>query len=146
MTITNSALFRLLLSSASVAMCLSAAGAYAEEKTPITIVNNLEQPLLFKEVKNREDIKIETDPPSEIAANSSGMFKIAQGTNSKNVHLNIKYSIEGTDDEVGIVCKHNVGEKQRCPKEHPDWVTETVEHCGNYGSNRWSYTFDEKQE
>ena len=89
-------------------------------------------------------IPIKSDPPVEILAHSSGKFKIEGGTSEKNRHLNIKYTIRDTADQVGIVYKYDtVGGKPHCPKENPDWTTETVEKCGNWDKG-WTYTFAPK--
>lgn len=114
--------------------------------TPITIVNNLDQPLTFVEIKNREHIKIISDPPREILAHSSGKFKIKVGDTVGSRHVNIKYDIKDSDGGVGVVYKRELkvdgwGESH-CPKEAPDWVIETVERCGNWDSSSWTYTFD----
>jgi ABC-type nickel/cobalt efflux system permease component RcnA len=142
MTIKTSATLCIAFAATVLAVGGSATAVNASDNTPITIVNNLEQPLEFKEISNREHVEIKSDPPQEILAHSSGKFKIhAACAGCGNEHLNIKYTIKGTDDQVGIVFKWSGG-LDHCPKEHPDWVTETVKHCGNFDSSEWSYTFD----
>lgn len=122
-------------------MGLSTGLAYADAS--ITIVNNLEQPLVFKEIKNRQHIQIKTDPPAEILAHSSGKFKVGKGNSINNVHLNIKYTIKGTADQAGIVYKHLVDNPPECPKEPPDGAAETVKNCGDWDTG-WTYTFAPK--
>jgi hypothetical protein len=144
MTIKTSATLCIAFAATVLAVGGSATAVNASDNTPITIVNNLEQPLEFKEISNREHVEIKSDPLQEILAHSSGKFKIHVGSSAGNEHLNIKYTIKDTDDQVGIVYKYDMetGGSKHCPKEHPDWVTETVEHCGNFDSSKWSYTFD----
>lgn len=141
-----SAISGILASAAVAAVCLSATGAYATSSTPITIVNNLNQALVFDKIKARESVKITESPPQEIAAGSKGKFKIAVGSKGGNEHLNIHYTIKGTEKSVAIVYRYNKLQlgKKRCPKEVPDSVKETVQHCGNYDSKEWTYTFDPK--
>ena len=121
--------------------CFSTGQAYAE--TSITIVNNLGQSLVFKDIKNRQAIQIKSDPPAEIPAHSSGQFKVAQGDSMKNVHLNVEYTVKGTADEAGIVYKHLTDNPPECPQEPPAGATETVKNCGNWDTG-WTYTFAPK--
>ena len=137
---SNTSMTRALCLVTVVLGCLST--GHASTDVPITIVNNLEQSLVFKEIKNRQDVQIKSDPPAEIPPHSSGQFKARQGTSGKNQHLNIKYTIKDTADQVGIVYKYDQA-KPHCPKDHPDWNTETVQHCGNW-SVGWTYTFAPK--
>jgi hypothetical protein len=143
----NSAITRILASAMAAAVCLSAGSAYAAS-TPITIVNNLDQPLLFKKIQNRQSVKIVTSPPQEILAHSSGSFKIAVGSSGGNEHLDINYAVKDTDSSVGIVYKYEklTFGKKRCSTEVPNWVTGSVKNCGNYDSKNWKYTFDPVQQ
>lgn len=138
------ALLRLSSSGAIVAACFSAAAARAD--TPITIVNELEQPLVFKAITNREHVQIKSDPPATIPAHSSGKFRISAGAGNK--HLNVTYAIQDTEDEVAVVYKHELSTfgNPHCPKEHPKWVTEHVKDCGEFDSKGWAYTFSENSD
>lgn len=135
----NSAALRMSLSGAFVATCFSAAGAFAD--APITIVNNLEQPLIFLEISNREHVQIKSDPPAEVPAHSSGKFHVNAGSGNK--HLNVKYAVRDTEDTVALVFKHELSTlgKVHCPKDHPDWITEEVRHCGDFLDGQWTYVF-----
>ena len=139
---SNLSMTRALFFVAVALVCCSTGQAYAQG-APITIVNNLDQSLVFKEVTNRQDIQIYNDPPAEVRPHSSSYFLVADGSSMENRHLNIKYTIKGTDDQLGIVYKEKYLGEPHCPKEHPDWVTETVEHCGGW-RNGWTYTFTPK--
>ena len=128
----------------AVALVWCATGqAYAQDKlaqASITIVNDLGQSLVFKDIQNRQAIQIKSDPPAEIPAHSSGQFKVEQGTSMENLHLNIEYTIKDTADQVGIVYKLETAGAPHCPKEHPDWTTESVKNCGDWDKG-WTYTF-----
>src|SRR5690606_21792462 len=127
------------LSGAFVATCFSAVSAFAA--SPITIVNNLEQPRVFLEISNREHVQIKSDPPTVVPAHSSGEFRVAPGAGNK--HLNVKYVVRDTDDTVALVFKHEVSTlgDVHCPKNHPDWVAEEVKHCGDFIDGKWAYIF-----
>ena len=138
----SSILSSILIFSVLSMMNISSQDVYAVKAVEIEIVNNLEQPLEFKEIKNRQAIKIVSDPPKEILAHSSGSFKVEQGDSVNNEHLNVKYNIEETEDQLGIEFKWDRldGGTKHCPKDHPNWVTEEVQHCGDW-SKGWTYTF-----
>jgi len=130
----------------SVVITSAFAGQSLAEST-IYIKNDLSKTLKFVKIKNRQAVTLHSDPPDEIAAGSTGSFDI--GFHDGSRHLNIKYQI-GLDDgaeQVGVVYKEVDGTTDHCPKEHPDWVTETVTHCGDSNDKNniaWTYTFDEK--
>ena len=115
----------------------------------IYIVNNLDVPLEFKEVQNRQAIQITSSPPDKINAGTTGTFGIETGDSGKNQHLNIKYYVNNssTGEEIGIVYKWKDGEttKPHCPADHPDDIIEEVKHCGSWdNNNEWEYIFSPK--
>ena len=117
----------------------------------IYIVNNLDYPLQFTEIKNKQNIKLITDPPKVIDSGKTESFTAEPNGNFDNIHLNIKYSVSTSDnsqdDQVGIVYKFKTGDMGdgSCPKDHPDWITEEVKHCGSFDNNKdWQYIFSQK--
>ena len=110
-------------------------------------MNNLDVPLLFNEIKNRQDIKIITDPPKKIDAGKTDSFEIKEGDSYKNQHLNIRYYVNNSssEEEVGVVYKWDIGGKPHCPKDHPDDITEEVKHCPSWElDENWEYIFSPK--
>ena len=117
--------------------------------TSITIQNNLTSDLVYSETKNRQGIKIWMEPPSRVAAGTSGCFVVAVGDSFKNQHLNIGFDIDGKAGEnVHVIFKHLVDADKHCPKEHPDWVVEKVKNCGHWDDRKdgklWTYVYDVK--
>ena len=118
-------------------------------KTDIYIVNNLDVPLEFKEIKNREHIEIKSSPPDKVDAGETKSFTIDAG-DPGNEHLNIKYYVNNSSsgEEVGIVYKDEEAGtgSGSCPKDHPDWMTEEVKHCGSWKSDtkEWQYIYTTK--
>ena len=119
--------------------------AFAEK--PIYIVNHLDVPLEFKEIENRQNIKIKSPPPGKVDPGSTKSFSVTTGDSFKNEHLNIKYYVNNSSsvDEVGIIFKYNIGSNPHCPKDHPDSISEEVKHCGSWtNDNEWQYIFSPK--
>ena len=129
------------------------ANSYAQDTPPpsdgvkdVYIVNNLDVPLVFNEIKNREHIEIKSSPPETVESGETKSFKIEEGNEVGPYHLNIKYFVNdaGSGEEVGIVYKQTTGESH-CPKDHPDDITEEVDHCGSFDNNKeWRYIFSPK--
>ena len=65
-------------------------------------------------------------------------------------HLNIKYYINNSTsgEQVGIEYKWDgLYGDEHCQKDHPNWMTEEVKHCGFKGDNSdkdWQYIFSPK--
>ena len=51
-------------------------------------------------VVNRQDVKVNTDPPKTIAAGDSGEFKTEQGDSGKNQHLKVQYTVGSGGSET----------------------------------------------
>ena len=146
MNIKTTIITGILLFSVSAFAYFPIGDAFAKD---IYIVNNLDIPLLFKEIKNRQDIQIVSNPPDKVAAGTTGSFSAKVGQKGeddfKNKHLNIKYYVNNSSsgEQVGIVFKNNVGGSEHCPKDHPDWMTEQVKNCGTWNNNdkKWQYIY-----
>ena len=57
----------------------------------IHIVNNLEVPLEFKEIKNREHIEIESSPPNTIKSGETDVFRVTESDESISSKYKILY-------------------------------------------------------
>ena len=139
----------LLFSVAVLAYTLIDEVLAAQGTRDINIVNNLDVPLEFKEIKNREHIKIKSSPPNTIEGGETGVFKVTE-TDMSPYHLNVKYYINNatSGEQVGIEYKWDgLYGNEHCPKDHPDWITEEVKHCGFQGNKYnkdWQYIFSPK--
>ena len=120
--------------------------AFAEKK--IYIVNNLDVPLKFQEIKNKQNLYVKTHPPNQVKALSTGSFTIAQGDlQNENQRLNVKYYVNNSasGEQVGIIYKKIYPDNTHCSKDHPDDITEEVKHCGNWSNNKdWQYIYTPK--
>jgi hypothetical protein len=88
---------------AAVAAFLLAGGqhAFADDTTRhITVTNKLSVDLTDGKVVNRQDVKVNTDPPKTIAAGDSGEFKTEQGDSGKNQHLKVQYTVGSGGSET----------------------------------------------
>ena len=114
----------------------------------IYIVNNLDVPLIYKETKKRQDIQINSGPPKEVKPHTTNDdLHISPGDSLKNADLVIKYYVNNSDSGDTIGIQYNVGDggSKHCPKDHPDWITEEVNHCGSWDNdNEWRYIFSLK--
>jgi hypothetical protein len=117
--------------------------ARADFTATIHIHNNLDVALKNGTVDNKQNVSLRSNPPDSIAAGESGSFDITLPTSIENRHLNIKYDIEGSTDDVGVVYRQDASGTDRCPHDKPDDVMETVEHCGG-SKSPWKYTFAPK--
>ena len=110
----------------------------------IHIVNNLDVPLEFKEITNKEHMKLKENPPDKVEAGETGSFGVVE--EGLPAHLNVKYYVNtsSSGEDVGIIFKNEVGGSPHCPKDHPDDITEVVKHCGSFDKNtsvKWEYIF-----
>ena len=151
MNLKTIAITGIMFFSLAVLVYSSTTNSYAQEPPPsdgakdVYIVNNLDVPLIFNEIKNREHIQIKSSPPETVESEETKSFKIEQGNEVGPYHLNVKYFVnDASSGEVGIVYKQTTGESH-CPKEHPDDITEEVDHCGSWDNNKeWRYIFSPK--
>lgn len=122
------------------ALTLLLAAASPVRAITIHIDNNLDVALQNGTVSNKQDVELDSAPPATIAAGESSSFKISFDTyDVKNRHLHIEFEIEGSTDKLGVIYRQSTG-ASHCPKDHPDWVKETVTHCGGNNGD-WTYTF-----
>jgi hypothetical protein len=97
-------------------------------------------------VKNKVAIQFKEKPPDSVAAGATGSFIFDKNRSvgeGPPVHLNIKYTVGDTTDDVGIVYRAPDDQTDHCPKEHPDWIKETVKQCSGKNGD-WKYIFDKK--
>ena len=110
----------------------------------VKIINELEEDLIFKEVKNRQNIKIKSSPPDEVKSGKTGEFKIADGSNLKPKHLNVKYYVGDKGSEktvtIGVKPADTANNDFKCFQKSPDDIKGSVV-CG---SKTLKYTFSPK--
>ena len=74
----------------------------------IYIVNNLDVPLEFKEIKKRQNIQIKTHPPDKVEAGETGSFTINQGNfdPTQSDRLNVQYYVNNSNSGEHIAIKY----------------------------------------
>ena len=105
--------------------------AFAGQDMAIDITNNLQdEDLIFNKVENRQDVKIKSDPPSEVKALQSGGFKIAKGDSEKNPHLKLQYYVgeKGSSETVTFGFKGTWSDLN-CFTETPSDIKGSHENC-----------------
>ena len=129
----------------ALAPTLSNQNAFAKTYT-MKIVNDLEQDLIFQEIKNRQDIKIKSNPPDEVKSGDTGSFEIADGDSGKPKHLNVKYYVGGSGSDtivtIGVKPTNTADNSFKCFTESPDNIKS--ECVLLQSSNTEKYTFSPK--
>ena len=121
---------------------------FASESKKIVIKNGIPgQDLIFKEVENRQDVKIVTEPPKKIDPLDGAGFSVAAGDSEKNYHLNVKYYVgeTGSDEVIGFGFKGDVGDFSsglNCFVDVPESITGSHDGCH---TGTITYTFQAKQ-
>ena len=119
----------------------------------INIVNNLDVPLEFKEIKNRQCIKIKSSPPETVDAGEKGKFQVQLNSDNctikaKNGHLNIQYYVNNSSsgEQVGIKYKYKwLSDSGSCPKDTPEDIQEQVKNCDTWDTtDSWQYIYSPK--
>ena len=131
----------------SIAITLSAIVALAPtldnqnvfaDVSKLKIENNLDEDLIFDEIKNKQGFKIKTSPPNEIKSGETKSFEIKDsGSVFKNQHLNVKYFVDesGSDEKVtvGIKTADEFTGKLKCFAKSPSDVKSTCKRDAKVG-------------
>lgn len=104
--------------------------AFANDAT-IEIINDTGKELVFDEIKNRQDVKIKTEPPKQISSGDTGKFTVGPGDSVKNLHLNVKYYVgsSGSSEIVGFGFKGDAWGKQNCFVDVPETISGSWSGC-----------------
>ena len=114
----------------------------------IDIKNNLDVSLIFNEVENRQDVKIDSKPPDEVKAGDTGKFEVSHGEGGgvKAKHLKVQYYVgeKGSDETVsfGFKSKSSQGYEWNdfnCFTNTPDEIKGSYDHC-NSGTTGYTFT------
>ena len=120
---------------------------FAADSKTIEIINKTPEDFIFKEVSNRQDVKIVVEPPKEIPKGSGAGFSVAKGDSEKAYHLNVKYYVgeEGSEDVIGFGFKSKSNTDSwndfNCFTDTPDNIKGEYDHC-NGGTT--TFTFSSK--
>jgi hypothetical protein len=112
--------------------------AFASDTTrSITVKNNLTVDLTDGKVVNRQDVKINTDPPTTIDAGGSGNFKTEDGDSDKNQHFKVQYTVGSGSEtvEFGYEVK---GLDNNCFTDTPPDISGSHENC-NYDNTSFAF-------
>ena len=135
---------------AALAALVVAIGANAladSSDTTNKIQNDLPVALTDGKVINRQDIKIKSDPPSTVAAGTTGEFKVGQGDSVKDVHLKVQYKYDlgkgaGTETvEFGV---RDESGGYSCFIDTPPDVAGHVSNCNPPDNSAQVYKFEPK--
>ena len=133
---------------AALAALVVAIGANAladSSDTKMQIQNDLSVALTDGKVINRQDIKIKSDPPSTVAAGTTGEFKVGIGDSGKNVHLKVQYKYDlgagaGTETvEFGV---RDESSGYTCFTDTPPDVYGHVKDCASPSGQPTVYKFE----
>ena len=119
---------------------------YAFAKT-IEIKNNLDVDLIFNEIENRQDVKIKSEPPSNVKSQETGQFEVGKGDSEKPSHLKVQYYVgeKGASETVSFGFKGQGGPNDwnqfDCFTNTPDDIKGSQSGC-NEGNTL--YTFSPK--
>ena len=111
----------------------------------IEVINETSEDFIFKEVSNRQDVKIVVEPPKEIPKENGAGFSVAKGTSGKAYHLNVKYYVgeEGSEDVIGFGFKSKSNTDSwndfDCFTDTPDNIKGEYDHC-NGGTTTFTFS------
>ena len=120
---------------------------FASDSKTIQIIDKTSEDFIFKEVSNRQDVKIVVEPPKEIPAANGAGFSVAKGDSEKAYHLNVKYYVgeEGSENVIGFGFKSKSNTDSwndfNCFTDTPDNIKGEYDHC-NGGTT--TFTFSSK--
>ena len=130
MNIKTTTITRILLLGVVTLIYSSHENAFTQEpnsiELEITIKNELDIPLEFKEIKQKENLKIESKPDDKINAGETGKIKIISEDRSKNPKLDVIYYINTSDSGQTINIVYGAEFKTVCPHEQLSLSNEFV--------------------
>jgi hypothetical protein len=107
--------------------------AFASDTTrSITVKNNLTVDLTDGKVVNRQDVRIQTEPPTTIAAGGSGDFKTEDGDTGKVQHFKVQYTVGSGGSETVEFGYEVKGLDINCFTDTPPDISGSHENCNDY--------------
>jgi hypothetical protein len=93
------------------------------------VKNKLSVDLTDGKVVNRQDVKINTEPPKTIAAGDSGEFKTEQGDSDKNQHFKVQYTVGSGGSETVEFGYEVKGLDASCFTDTPSDISGSHDNC-----------------